>query len=672
MAFNRIKTFLNKFSISFRLSFLTSILIFVFIGFGFYANNQLSLLNAVNNKIYNHPLKVSKASVKIEADIIRMHGGMKDLATSTTIEEANKYKKIVHSLENDVNNQLDTIRNNILGDKGLSLLDLMQTKFDQWKPIQEEISNLALSNKHDEALRITKNKCANYVDELIDHVHPLQQYPLDKAKEFIIESKETYSNSKENILISILSISIIMIVLTIIIIKSITHLINELKLSMLKMAQSDVLISSKIDGKNEIAEMALAFNKLMEKLNHSFELAMLSDIKFENINEQLQSSNNSKASFIANMSHEIRTPMNGIIGIIDLLEKSELDEEQELLVKTIKDSSKDLITILNDVLDISKIESGKESLKLLKGNINDNIEKVVRLFKPNALKNKSKIFFDGKKLKNVNYLIDEIKLTQVLSNLIGNAVKYTRNGTIEVKANIIEKYDGFSTFKVEIIDSGEGISLENQKYLFKEFQQLDQKSRGHIKGTGLGLLISKHIIKLMNGEIGVISKLGKGSNFWFTFQAYSVKNKTKESKIETFENDVKNDSENQIFRLHVLLTDDKIVNLTVAKLLLEKLGCTVETANNGQEAINKFEDGKYDLVLMDIQMPIMDGLEATQMIKKTFKNTPPIVALSANAMEGDAEKYLSLGFDDYIAKPVTFEVLSQELARINQIKSQSA
>ena len=365
-----------------------------------------------------------------------------------------------------------------------------------------------------------------------------------------------------------------------------------------------------------------------------------------------------KESFLANMSHEIRTPMNGIIGMIDLLIKTtSLDKVQKDYIETIQSSSMDLLTLLNEILDLSKLEAGKMELVTSKINYDLFIKNTVGLFSAIAFKKNLKLIIQ--KPASIPKLIeaDKTKLKQITSNLIGNALKFTTKGEIIVKSSIVSKDENKLKLKIEIIDTGCGISIDDQDRLFNPFQQLDESYTKMIKGTGLGLSISKRLVELMNGDIGVISDLGKGSNFWFTFTT----NKVEDNDLDISKKDIL--LENVKFKLNVLLADDKIVNQKVAQLMLENLSCTIDIVNNGKEAIEKFKEGKYDLIFMDIQMPEMDGIETTKFIKKNYKMVPPIIGLSANAMEGDSKRYMSQGLDDYLLKPLTLETLINKLLK---------
>ncbi|MBV6644230.1 MAG: PAS domain S-box protein [Cyclobacteriaceae bacterium] len=368
-----------------------------------------------------------------------------------------------------------------------------------------------------------------------------------------------------------------------------------------------------------------------------------------------------KERFLANMSHEIRTPMNGIIGMIDLLGSTHLDNEQSEYVRTVRKSSDTLLNILNDILDLSKIEAGKMELRKEPVKLVETFEKVYELYSQQAQINKSFLYYHlDKKLPEI-VVTDETRLIQVISNLVSNAIKFSdKKGNINLSIRILKETDTGFTFRVSVKDSGIGIAPEDQERLFQSFSQLDNSSTKNFSGTGLGLVISKELVKSMKGEIGVASTPGLGSTFWFTFQA------TKATKaVQDFAGD--EPSLTKQFtgtQPRILLVDDNDVNRKVASEILRKSGCEVIEAQDGFHALDKVKDGKYDLIFMDIQMPKMDGVKATEKIRKLkLSHVPPIVAMTAYSMEEDRNKFISQGLDDYLSKPIKANAL------IDKVKS---
>jgi PAS domain S-box-containing protein len=376
-----------------------------------------------------------------------------------------------------------------------------------------------------------------------------------------------------------------------------------------------------------------------------------------------------KENFLANMSHEIRTPMNGVIGTIDLLNSTMLDEEQSRHVQTIKKSSETLLNILNDILDLSKIEAGKFELKKKPIMLKNTLEKLYALFSQQAQAKDINLYYHLDENLPEKVKIDETRLLQVLANLTSNAIKFTDGGgSINISLKTIAKGAVKNVIKVVVSDSGIGISPENFRKLFNSFSQIEDTSTKAFGGTGLGLSISKELCKLMGGDIGVYSALGLGSSFWFTFEA----EETNEEVIDDEELLTKDVVINNFFNEKVpviLVVDDNMVNRQVAGEILKKSGCEVELAVNGQDAINKSQKRQYDVIFMDIQMPDMDGVTATKKIRELgIEELAPIVAMTAYSMKEDKERFIKSGLDDYISKPIKATELLNKIRSIMNIQ----
>ncbi len=359
-----------------------------------------------------------------------------------------------------------------------------------------------------------------------------------------------------------------------------------------------------------------------------------------------------KERFLANMSHEIRTPMNGIIGMIDLVASTKLNKEQLEYIKTIKKSSETLLNILNDILDLSKIEAGKMELRKEPVNLAKSIEKLYDLYSQEAHRNNANLYYHIDENIPELAMLDETRLLQVLSNLTSNAIKFSDGkGHINISVRLKERKRNKFIFRAAIKDAGIGIAKENLQRLFNTFSQIDNSQKKTYAGTGLGLAISKELVKSMNGDIGVVSTPGFGSTFWFTFEGGVVKEADLKAEINAEEVAI-----TKHFIDHkpkILLVDDNLVNRKVASQILIKAGCTVDLVDSGMKAINKIKDKKYDLIFMDIQMPGMDGIETTARIRALgTTELPPIVAMTAYSMEEDRSRFLKQGLDDYLAKPI--------------------
>ncbi|MCC5920381.1 MAG: PAS domain S-box protein [Cyclobacteriaceae bacterium] len=369
-----------------------------------------------------------------------------------------------------------------------------------------------------------------------------------------------------------------------------------------------------------------------------------------------------KEEFLANMSHEIRTPMNGIIGMIDLLRSTRLDNEQFKYLDTVKKSSETLLSILNDILDISKIEAGKMMLRTVHFSVSELFEKLYNLFNQQAIIKGIDLSIDLSDKVPDTIKADETRLLQVLSNLTSNAIKFSGEGDKVLIRLFVEQRaaEDDLLLAVEVKDTGIGINKKDQRKLFQSFTQVDSTISKAYAGTGLGLSISRQLVELMGGTIGLHSTVGEGSLFYFNFKA----------KIGNIEITARNKDETTDFQFEdlsyleakVLLVDDNQINRQVASETLKKVGCHVEVAVDGAQAIAICQKEKFDIILMDVQMPKMDGVEATQYIKAHQLSDAPIIALTAYSMKEDESKFIQLGMDDYLSKPVKSDML------INKIK----
>jgi len=368
--------------------------------------------------------------------------------------------------------------------------------------------------------------------------------------------------------------------------------------------------------------------------------------------EKAELANQSKSMFLANMSHEIRTPMNGIIGLVALTRRTSLDEQQKEYLKNIKLSSDNLMHILNDILDLSKIEAGKLAIESRRFNFDNMINNVIQIFDSRVQDKQLYITVHIDPNVNHNVIGDSIRCSQVLSNLISNAIKFTSKGGITINVNRIDDSDLIS---ISVTDTGIGISEEQQQKLFASFMQADDTTSRKYGGTGLGLAICKHLITLMGGKVHLTSTVDKGSCFKFTLDLPIDKNVISDNKYAAA----------ALLNKAVLLVEDTRINRIIAEEILKQAGMIVSIAENGLEALQMAEQHYYDLIVMDIQMPIMDGYEATQKIRLLPQHaTTPIVAMTANAMSDDKERSLAVGMNSHLTKPINPAEVLAELTRL--------
>jgi signal transduction histidine kinase/ActR/RegA family two-component response regulator len=370
-----------------------------------------------------------------------------------------------------------------------------------------------------------------------------------------------------------------------------------------------------------------------------------------------EAANAAKSTFLATMSHEIRTPLNGVLGMAQAMAGDELSERQRDRLSVIHRSGEALLAILNDVLDLSKIEAGKLELEHMEFELADVARGAYSAF--TALANKKGLSFalDIERARG-RYLGDPTRLRQILYNLISNALKFTEQGEIRVTA--IRNGDGL---ELSVRDTGVGIARENLEKLFAKFDQLDSSTTRRFGGTGLGLAICRELAVLMRGEISVDSELGLGSKFTLRVPLEWV---GEERPVATMA-EARAEAEATDIALRVLAAEDNSVNQLVLKTLLHQMGVDPTIVENGEQAVQAWEDGDWDVVLMDVQMPVMDGITATAIIRnrEADLNRPrtPIIALTANAMSHQVEQYLTAGMDGHVAKPIQAAELFEALTR---------
>ena len=429
-----------------------------------------------------------------------------------------------------------------------------------------------------------------------------------------------------------------------------------------------------IDHGEERSETVFSIRDISERKQAETEMRAAKDAA--------EAGSRAKSDFLAMMSHEIRTPMNAIMGMTTMLMNSDLDPQQKAYATTAQDSAEGLLVILNDLLDLSKLEAGKLNFEEANFDLPELAMGVMELLSPHADEKGLSVHGDWHDLSHPRVKGDPTRVRQLLLNLLGNAIKFTEDGnvTLRISQEKPSREDRIATF-VEVIDTGIGISRDQQDRLFEPFNQADATVSRRFGGTGLGLAICRRLVDAMGGEIGVASEQGKGATFWFRLE-FDAATGEAVTLVEDGEHDHLKSSARSTTHVHlnhskasqkpiegdlrrVLLVEDSPTNRAVVEAFLEGLPIDLEMAENGKEGLEKAAESVYDLVLMDMAMPVMDGLTSAKEIRKLpgLNGKSPIVALTANAMASDRQRCLAAGMNDYLAKPLKLDALVQTVSQ---------
>lgn len=489
------------------------------------------------------------------------------------------------------------------------------------------------------------------------------------------------ADSLKDLLLQILVLdAVLILLLTLVIRRVLLTPLSSLRQTMDALRAGDLAARATIGARDELGTISDTFNRMAAELGRkqselvekTQRLESLTTYQEERIaartgelrlaKEQAEAATQAKSEFLANMSHEIRTPMNGVVGMVELLKQTPLSPLQRDYLETVAGSAGALLTILDDILDISKIEAGHMRLEQVPFDLYHKLDHVRQLAVAQTTEKPVTVSIDYPAEVPQRVIGDPLRLRQVLNNLVGNAAKFTARGHLQLRLRLVTLDAEAVTLRFEVADTGIGIEADAREAIFEKFTQADGSVTRHYGGTGLGLAISRELVARMGGRLDVDSQPGQGSTFHFTLRLALA-----EEAIHVPVN-LESDASTH-FQARVLLAEDNRTNQLVARGLLESMGCQVDTVDNGQQALETYRSGVYAVILMDANMPVLDGLEATRRIRARERDQGPdaprvpIIAMTAQAMREDRQRCLDAGMDDYLAKPLTRLALHAALAR---------
>ena len=598
---------------------------------------QINLIHQVHFPVLN----IANENIILLENIIRSFADSVEAKEKSWLKNSKEYEK---NLLDNLNKLLEfNLDKQNIDDLKVSFLKYFNTTYKLSMHMIEDNSNWdeieILTNEMRENLKELKAKFKNFQD--------LQKKKFDLT---IYTTNEQASKLfYTGITVGLISL-VLILTLTILLSISTKKSLKELLSSVKNIAEGNPDFSKRLkkNSNDELGELVEQFNIFTNKLQKDYEELSLAK-------QDSESANKIKSEFIANMSHEIRTPLNAIIGFSELLNKTDVSSKQKNYLESITLGGNTLLSIINDILDISKIEAGKIEIQYEEVSLVSIINDIKTMFEQKIKEKDLSLVINMDETLPEAIKIDEIRLRQILFNIVGNALKFTHKGFIEINIKSLKQYENKINLQIDIKDTGIGIPKEQQTKIFESFVQQEGQSTRQYGGTGLGLAICLKLIKMMNGDIKLQSEENKGSTFSIILNDLEVSNKFNNQK------NISLDEEVEFQKSSILIVDDIEVNRKLISAALENKNIIIYEDINGQEAVDFIKSTKPDLIFMDIKMPVMDGIEATKIIKQKDSSTN-IVALTTSIRIKEMGETISL-FDGYMTKPINYELLIKEMKR---------